>query len=143
MKCIIYIILLGASNRKTVTIALSYCFTLIKWGLYRIIRYKPRIDTNLPWLGAAATATSPTPPYLASQSAVRRMPVSRCLSADALRQKQWGPTKSHGLQRRSIQTNIIKVHHARTSSNRIIPVAQTNSNSIDIGQVHALVCECL
>jgi hypothetical protein len=52
---------------------------------------------------------------------------------DALRQKQWGPAKSHGLGRRRIQPNIIKVHRTRTTGYRIILITKTKGNRIDIG----------
>jgi len=80
--------------------------------------------------------TLTTPPYLASQPEVHRIPYGRS-NGDQL---------NYSLRCRlcrSIQTNIIKVHHTRTASHRIVLVAKTNSNSIDIGQVHALVCKCL
>ena len=40
---------------------------------------------------------------------------------------------------RSIQTNIIVVHHTRTAGNRIAPVTKAKSNRIDIGKIHTLV----
>jgi len=57
------------------------CNTKYKRGLYRIIRYRPRIDVNLLY--------QPRPHILLSN------PQSTgCLAADALRQKQCGSAKS-------------------------------------------------
>ena len=36
-----------------------------------------------------------------------------------------------------IQPNIIKIHHTCTAGLRIIPVAKTKANRIDIDKVHA------
>jgi hypothetical protein len=45
--------------------------------------------------------------------------------------------------RRRIQTNIIEVHRPRTTSLRVVLIAETKGNRIDIGQVHALVSKGL
>jgi len=53
----------------------------LKRDLYRINRYKPRVNTNLPWLGAAATAIS-TPLDMKNttlSNGVNRVPIS-CLA---------------------------------------------------------------
>ena len=44
-----------------------------------------------------------------------------------------------GLRHRWIQTNIIKVHHTRTTGYRIAPVTKTKGNRSYVGEIHALV----
>jgi len=42
-----------------------------------------------------------------------------------------------------IQPNVVNVHYTRTARLRIVPVAKTNTNRLDIGKIHALVCKLL